>query len=141
MRVMLTVTMGLLLVCEGTAFAQAWQPPSESQRCPSKWGPNDERGSANHMKQETVLRAARLMFPHQMINGSMYNCVKIEDAATRTGFSKVGVQQVGALLTRGVLPRRAGGTPRPRVRPDRRAAQDPERHGIDGRADRRPVTR
>ena len=163
MRVMLTMTMGLLLVCEGTAVAQTWQPPSESRRCPSKWGPNDERGSANHMKPETVLRAARLIkagevfelgrvlsetmpmpvgrrfevftkrtrndvssnrrdsneelvvaeigqvgtqfdtFPHQMINRSMYNCVKIEDAATRTGFSKLGVQQVGALVTRGVL--------------------------------------
>jgi kynurenine formamidase len=42
-------------------------------------------------------------FSHQMIAGSMYNCIKIEDAASRTGFSKLGVQQVGALVTRGVL--------------------------------------
>ncbi len=43
------------------AHAQSWQPPAEGQRCPSKWGPGDERGSANHMKPETVLRAIRLI--------------------------------------------------------------------------------
>ena len=40
---------------------RSWQPPSDSQRCPSKWGAGDERGSGNHMKPETVLRAARLI--------------------------------------------------------------------------------
>ncbi|MGE0406910.1 MAG: hypothetical protein AB7O65_11470, partial [Candidatus Korobacteraceae bacterium] len=43
------------------ARAQSWQPPAENQRCPSKWGAADQRGSANHMKPETVLRAARLI--------------------------------------------------------------------------------
>ena len=43
------------------AGAQTWQPPSDSQRCPSKWGAADQRGAANHMKPETVLRAARLI--------------------------------------------------------------------------------
>jgi kynurenine formamidase len=152
-----------LLLLSASPVAAQWQPPSESQRCPSKWGANDQRGSGNHMKPETVLRAARLIktgevfelgrmlsetmpmpagrrfeimtkrtrndpgrnrrgsneelvvseigqvgtqfdtFSHQMINGSMYNCVKIDDAATRTGFAKMGVEQVGALVTRGVL--------------------------------------
>src|ERR1700752_2692996 len=41
--------------------AQSWQPPSDSQRCPSKWGAGDQRGSGNHMKPETVLRAAKLI--------------------------------------------------------------------------------
>ena len=36
--------------------AQTWKPPADSQRCPSKWGAGDERGSANHMKPETVLQ-------------------------------------------------------------------------------------
>ena len=145
------------------AFAQGWQPPSESQRCPSKWGKGDQRGSGNHMKPESVLKAARLIktgevfelgrvlqesmpipagrrfeimtkrtrndpgtnkrgsneelivaemgqvgtqfdtFSHQMINGSMYNCFTLEETASRTGFSKLGVEQVGALITRGVL--------------------------------------
>ena len=38
-----------------------------------------------------------------MIGTSMYNCFKLEDVASRTGFTKLGVQQVGALVTRGVL--------------------------------------
>jgi kynurenine formamidase len=42
-------------------------------------------------------------FSHQMIGSSMYNCVTLEQAASRTGFSKLGVEQVGALVTRGVL--------------------------------------
>ncbi len=35
-----------------TADAQSWRPPAETQRCPSKWGAGDERGSANHMKPD-----------------------------------------------------------------------------------------
>jgi kynurenine formamidase len=145
------------------AVAQSWRPPSDAERCPSKWGPGDQRGSGNHMKPETVLRASRLIrtgevfelgrvlsesmplvagrrfeiltkrtrndpglnrrgsneelvvseigqvgtqfdtFSHQMIGSSMYNCVTLDESATRTGFSKLGVEQVGALMTRGVL--------------------------------------
>ena len=145
------------------AQAQSWRPPTDAQRCPSKWGAGDERGAGNHMKPETVLRAARLIrtgqvvelgqvlsgsmpltgtrrfemhtkrtnmnpesnrrgsneeiviseigqvgtqfdgFSHQTIGDSMYNCFKVDDTATRTGFSRLGVQQVGALMTRGVL--------------------------------------
>src|SRR5688572_5338093 len=43
------------------AEAQTWKPPADSQRCPSKWGAGDERGSANHMKPETLLRGVRLI--------------------------------------------------------------------------------
>jgi kynurenine formamidase len=163
MRRMLARTVVVWLVGSGAAFAQGWQPPADSQRCPSKWGKDDQRGSGNHMKPETVLRAARLIkagevielgrvlsenmplpagrrfdvftkrtrndpgrnrrgsneelvvaeigqvgtqfdtFSHQMIGGSLYNCITIDEAATRTGFSKFGVEQVGALVTRGVL--------------------------------------
>jgi kynurenine formamidase len=164
MRVMMAVTVAALLTCGASfASAQTWQPPAESQRCPSKWGAGDERGSGNHMKPETVLRATRLIktgevfelgrvlsesmplsagrrfevltkrtrndpgtnrrgsneelvvaeigqvgtqfdtFPHQMIGSSMYNCFTLDDIAGRTGFSKLGVEHVGALVTRGVL--------------------------------------
>ena len=163
MRVIVTFSAGLLLVLANQAAAQSWKPPADNQRCPSKWGAGDQRGSGNHMKPETVLRAARLIktgdvfelgrvlaegmplpagrrfeiltkrtrndpgsnrrssneelivaeigqvgtqfdtFSHQMIGTSMYNCFTIEDTATRTGFSKLGVEQVGALVTRGVL--------------------------------------
>jgi kynurenine formamidase len=152
-----------VLVFASHAAAQSWRPPADNQRCPSKWGAADERGSGNHMKPETVLRAARLIktgevfelgrvlaegiplsagrrfeiitkrsrqdpgtnhrgsneelvvseigqvgtqfdtFSHQMINSSMYNCFKLDDVASRTGFTKLGVQQVGTLMTRGVL--------------------------------------
>src|SRR5688572_3807511 len=42
-------------------------------------------------------------FSHQTIGDSMYNCVKVDDVATRTGFSRLGIEKVGALMTRGVL--------------------------------------
>lgn len=48
-------TFGILCT---TALGQSWQPPAEEERCPSKWGAGDERGSGNHMTPETVLRAA-----------------------------------------------------------------------------------
>jgi len=143
--------------------AQSWRPPADGQRCPSKWGAGDQRGSGNHMKPETVLRATRLIrsgevielgqvlsagmpisstrrfdmhvkrtfmnpqsnrrgsneevvlseigqvgtqfdgFAHQTIENSLYNCFKLDDIATRTGFTKLGIENVGALITRGVL--------------------------------------
>src|SRR5262245_65926402 len=43
------------------ASAQGWKPPAPNERCPSKWGAADERGSANHMKRANVLRAAQLI--------------------------------------------------------------------------------
>ena len=145
------------------AEAQTWKPPAEHQRCPSKWGAADERGSANHMKPETVLRATRLIksgevielghvlspsmpffgtrrfdvhtkrtfmnqpsnrrgsneeiviteigqvgtqldaFPHQTIEDKIYNCAKVDDISSRNGFTKFGVDKIGALITRGVL--------------------------------------
>jgi kynurenine formamidase len=147
----------------GASFAQSWQPPPDSQRCPSKWGAGDERGAANHMKPETVRRAASLIrtgesfelgrvlsasmpffgtrhfdlhtkrtvmnpgsnrrgsneeivvaeigqvgtqldaFSHQTIGDALYNCFKLDEIATRTGFTKLGVERVGTLITRGVL--------------------------------------
>jgi hypothetical protein len=42
-------------------------------------------------------------FSHQTIGNSLYNCFKLDDIATRTGFSKLGIEKVGALMTRGVL--------------------------------------
>jgi kynurenine formamidase len=154
-----------LLVVFGTAtlHAQSWRPPADNERCPSKWGAGDQRGSANHMKPETVLRASRLIrtgevielghvlsesmpkqdtrrfevhtkrttmnpqsnnrgsneeliiaemgqvgtqfdgFSHQTIGNSFYNCFKVDESATRSGFTKLGIQNVGTLMTRGVL--------------------------------------
>ena len=43
------------------ASAQTWSPPTPEQRCPSKWGAEDERGAANLMGPEAVLRATKLI--------------------------------------------------------------------------------
>src|ERR687896_1096262 len=143
------------LAYAASAQAQSWRPPSDAQRCPSKWGAADQRGSGNHMKPETVLRATKLIrtgevfelgrvlsstmpmfgtrrfelhtkrtvmnpganrrgsneemvlseigqvgtqfdgFSHQTIGNSMYNCYTVDDTATRTGFTKLGIEHVG----------------------------------------------
>ena len=148
-----------------TAMAQApsWSPPPEKERCPSKWGTTDERGSANHMKPASVLNAVKLIktgevieighvlndkmpffgtrrfdvhakrtfmnqpsnrrgsneeiviseigqvgtqfdgFANQTHENSWYNCFKVDENSTRSGFTKLGIHNVGALMTRGVL--------------------------------------
>jgi len=164
MRPVLTSLLAVwLAACAEVANAQSWQPPADSQRCPSKWGADDQRGSGNLMKPETVLRATRLIrtgevielgqvlsasmpfsnarvfelhtkrtvmnpgtnrrgsneeivfseigqvgtqfdgFSHQTIGDSLYNCNKLDDIQTRNGFKRLGVEHVGALMTRGVL--------------------------------------
>ena len=155
-----TVALGLT---SAAAHAQSWKPPAESQRCPSKWGAGDERGSANHMTPASVLKATRLIktgevieiahvlndkmplagtrrfdvhtkrtfmnqtsnrrgsneemvlseigqvgtqfdgFAHQSIEYSHYNCFKTDEISTRTGFTRLGIEKVGTLMTRGVL--------------------------------------
>ena len=162
------IVIGLAVIAAlglSTAAAQgpSWRPPSESQRCPSKWGAGDERGSANHMKPDSVLKAVKLVrtgevvelghvlsptmpmsatrqfnvhtkrtfmnpqsnrrgsneevllseigqvgtqfdgFAHQTIEDKVYNCYKLDEISTRTGFTKVGIEKVGSLITRGVL--------------------------------------
>ena len=152
----------LVLAAAAPAPAQSWTPPSPDERCPSKWGAGDERGAANHMGPETVLRAAGLIrtgrvielgqvlhgaiplgarhfdlymkptgapagsnlrasneelvvtemgqvgtqfdgFTHQTIGDSLYNCVDQNEVMTRSGFTRLGVENVGTLMTRGVL--------------------------------------
>jgi hypothetical protein len=61
--------LGVMLAATPTALAQtpSWTPPPENQRCPSKWGAGDERGSANHMKPQTVLNAVKLIKTGEVI--------------------------------------------------------------------------
>jgi kynurenine formamidase len=165
MRVIaLVVAVALSVGAAAGARAQTFQMPPDDQRCPSKWGAGDQRGSGNWMKPETVLRAARLIrtgevfelgdvlspdpketfvnrnriynivtkysvpkpnarteneelittelgqigtqidaFAHQMYGDSFYNCFKLSDIATRNGFRKLGVENIGMLMSRGVL--------------------------------------
>jgi kynurenine formamidase len=42
-------------------------------------------------------------FSHQTIGNSLYNCFKLDEISTRTGFTKLGIENVGFLMTRGVL--------------------------------------
>jgi kynurenine formamidase len=157
--------LGAIVALTGSAPAQAqtWQPPAESERCPSPWGVADERGAGNLQGPERVLRAAGLIrtgqvielahvlsedipmspwrqfsvhtkrtspeaatnrrgsneelviselghvgtqfdgFTHQSIGDSLYNCFKVSEIETRTGFTRLGVEKVGAIMTRGVL--------------------------------------
>jgi kynurenine formamidase len=61
------IFLAILLSAPALALAQ-WNVPPESQRCPSKWGAGDERGSGNHMKNpEVVLRGARLIKTGEVI--------------------------------------------------------------------------
>ncbi len=58
---LLAATAALLAFCSASATAQTWSPPAPEARCPSKWGAGDERGAANLMTPELVLRATRLI--------------------------------------------------------------------------------
>src|SRR5215475_14420842 len=68
-RIAFGVVLGAMLAASRTVLAQApsWTPPPESQRCPSKWGAGDERGSGNHMKPQTVLNAVKLIKTGEVI--------------------------------------------------------------------------
>jgi kynurenine formamidase len=163
MKVIASAVAAFLIAVPSIAGAQSWKVPAESERCPSKWGANDERGSANHQKAEAVLRATNLIksgevielahvlgaqmaffgtrrfdvhtkrtfmndfsnrrgsneeiviteigqvgtqldgFAHQTHEDSWYNCFKVSENSSRTGFAKLGIEKVGMLMTRGVL--------------------------------------
>jgi kynurenine formamidase len=165
MRHVLLSTFAMALLSGGLSLhAQSWQMPPDAQRCPTKWGAGDQRGAANWMKPDTILRATKLIktgemfelgmvlspdpketyqnegriykiytkpfrpvpntrtsneeliisemgqigtqfdaFPHQMFGESFYNCFKLSDIGTSYGFKKLGVENVGTLMTRGVL--------------------------------------
>jgi kynurenine formamidase len=163
MKIRMQIALCCMLAVSLPVAAQNWTPPSPAERCPSKWGAADERGSANHMTPANVLRAAKLMrtgevielghvlamdmpffgtrrfdlhtkrtggpvgsnkrytneeivvteigqvgtqfdmFSHQAIDNSHYNCLKTDEITSRNGFTKLGVDKIGSLITRGVL--------------------------------------
>jgi kynurenine formamidase len=145
------------------ACSQGWNPPPPEQRCPSKWGANDERGAANLQTPQSVLKASQMIregkiydlgkvldasiprsgarsyslnlartsgpngrnqqrgneetvftelgqigtqfdgLAHQALGPHLYNCVENDAVAARTGFTKLGVEKIGGLFTRGVM--------------------------------------
>ena len=68
-RVMVALlTMTVMGLGSASADAQSsWRPPTDAERCPSRWGKGDERGMANLMTPEVVLRAARLITTGEVI--------------------------------------------------------------------------
>ena len=68
-RIAFGAVLGATLMAASAALAQApsWTPPPENTRCPSKWGATDERGSANHMKPQSVLNAVKLIKTGEVI--------------------------------------------------------------------------
>ncbi len=60
MKLFATAIATALITIPLAAQAQ-WRPPTEAQRCPSKWGAGDERGSGNHQKPAAILKATKLI--------------------------------------------------------------------------------
>ncbi|MEA2906794.1 MAG: hypothetical protein QOI12_4181 [Alphaproteobacteria bacterium] len=77
----------LLALGSAPVSAQGWQMPPENQRCPSKWGKDDQRGSANMMKPETVLQAAKLIK-----TGEVFELGAILSPDTKESFINAGRQ-------------------------------------------------
>src|SRR5258707_15620524 len=89
-----------LLAVPVIAFAQ-WNVPPQSQRCPSKWGAGDERGSGNHMKNpQNVPRGARLIksgeeneLSHVVVSGMPVFGTRIFNLHTKRTFMNPGRNQ------------------------------------------------
>ena len=63
-----------LLAVPLAVTAQTWKPTPESQRCPSKWGAADERGSGNHQKPAAVMNAAKLIKTGEVVELAASTC-------------------------------------------------------------------
>jgi kynurenine formamidase len=61
---LLFVALGL---ASSSVVAQTWTVPTPAQRCPSKWGAADERGSMNHQTAKAVMAARNLIRSGEMI--------------------------------------------------------------------------
>src|SRR5712691_8097842 len=65
----------------------------------------NERGSNEEMVLTEIGQVGTQLdgFGHQSHRNSHYNCFKTEEITGRTGFTKLGIQNTGAFITRGVL--------------------------------------
>jgi kynurenine formamidase len=66
---------------------------------------SNERGSNEEMVVSEIGQVGTQFdgFAHQTHRDSLYNCFKVSEVATRTGFTKLGMEKVGAFITRGVM--------------------------------------
>lgn len=67
-------------------------------------GPNN-RGSNEEMVTTELGQVGTQIdgFSHQSIGNSLYNCFKMDELATRSGFTRLGIEKAGGLFTRAVL--------------------------------------
>lgn len=66
---------------------------------------SNERGSNEEMVLSEIGQVGTQLdgFAHQSHRNSHYNCFKTDEIATRTGFTQLGIENVPAFITRGVL--------------------------------------
>jgi len=102
MRMSKLALVPVLLALPLVAAAQ-WRPPADNQRCPSKWGAGDERGSANHMKPDTVLKAAKMIRTGEVIEiawplgqGMPFFGTRRFDVHTKRTFMNTGANRRGS---------------------------------------------
>jgi kynurenine formamidase len=67
--------------------------------------PSNRRGSNEELVISEIGQVGTQLdgFAHQTHENSFYNCFKVDENATRAGFKKLGIHQVGAFITRGIL--------------------------------------
>src|SRR5262249_58312285 len=87
MPIIAAAVTALLLLGVADVGAQGWQMPPENERCPSKWGKDDQRGTANMMKPELVLQAIKLIK-----TGEVFELGAILSPDTRESFINEGRQ-------------------------------------------------
>ena len=83
----------------GARHFDLYMKPSTMNPQSNQRGSNEELVVAEMGQVGTQFDA----FPHQTIGDSLYNCVDMNEVLTRTGFTRLGVEGVGTLMTRGVL--------------------------------------
>jgi len=71
-----------------------WMNPERNQR-----GSNEEIVATELGQVGTQLDG----FSHQSIGDTLYNCFRVSQTLTRSGFTHLGIENVGMLMTRGVL--------------------------------------
>ncbi len=66
---------------------------------------SNERGSNEELVVSEIGQVGTQLdgFAHQTHRDSLYNCFKVSEIGTRTGFTKLGIDKVGTFITRGVL--------------------------------------
>ncbi|MDB5901243.1 MAG: hypothetical protein JWM26_121 [Betaproteobacteria bacterium] len=66
---------------------------------------SNERGSNEELVTSEMGQVGTQFdgFAHQMHRDLFYNCFKLDELATRSGFTRLGVEKIGGIFTRGVL--------------------------------------